>query len=828
MKKLWIGLVLSLLVFVLLPTSAKAEAEGDFEYSVEDGEATITKYNGTGPDVVIPSDLGGYPVTSIGSAVFYNNKDITSITLPATLKSIGGAAFQAASNLKKVYISDLSSWCRISFEDMYSTPTCLGDLYLNGELLTSVSIPSGIEEIKDYTFYYCSSLTSVIIPESVTSIGNSAFCSCTSLSSITIPESVTSIGSGAFAICENLTSIIIPEGVTSIEQLTFFGCKKLTSIIIPEGVTSIGRAAFCICNILTSITIPGSVTSIGNDALTNTNLSEVTFMNTKEKWENLEPNNFIDNVNSVTVIFKPRITFLDDDGQTVLYLSNDVYGAPTVYGGTTPKKQDDAKYTYSFAGWNDGTNSYGLSDTLPVIQGEATYTAIYISEVRKYKITFMDDDGNTVLYSSDVAYDEKPEYKGNPIPPVKEPDAQYTYTFAGWQMGNGPVCENDSLPTVTGETTYTATYISKLREYEIKFIDEKGKELQSGKVAYGDTPSYTGEAPTKDKTAQYTYTFAGWNDGTNTYGLSDTIPAVKGDATYTVVFDSTINEYEIKFMDEEGKELQSSKVSYGEMPEYKGETPTKEATDQYTYTFSWDKEIAKVTGDAIYTVTFKETIRKYTITFVNEDGSLLQSGEVAYGEIPKYTGDTPTKAETAEATYPFVGWKANDGSVYYEGKSLLPAVTGDAIYNALLPALLKVNYSPSQGSEINWTQGSSDGVAITIKRSVDDANCFSHYLETLIDKTATNVSAESGSTIITISAETLEKLSVGEHTILVKFDDGEAEIKLTIKAKPAENNTPSKGTNTGDSNHPVLWISLMSLALIGIGAIVLFRKKRMN
>ena len=53
-------------------------------------------------------------------------------------------------------------------------------------------------------------------------------------------------------------------------------------------------------------------------------------------------------------------------------------------------------------------------------------------------------------------------------------------------------------------------------------------------------------------------------------------------------------------------------------------------------------------------------------------------------------------------------------------------------------------------------------------------------------------------------------------------------LKLTIKAKPAENNTPSKGTNTGDSNHPVLWISLMSLALIGIGAIVLFRKKRMN
>ena len=59
MKKLWIGLVLLSLIFVLLPTSTKAKTEGKFEYSVENGEATITKYYGTDAAVEIPSELGG-------------------------------------------------------------------------------------------------------------------------------------------------------------------------------------------------------------------------------------------------------------------------------------------------------------------------------------------------------------------------------------------------------------------------------------------------------------------------------------------------------------------------------------------------------------------------------------------------------------------------------------------------------------------------------------------------------------------------------------------------------------------------------------------------
>lgn len=127
------------------------------------------------------------------------------------------------------------------------------------------------------------------------------------------------------------------------------------------------------------------------------------------------------------------------------------------------------------------------------------------------------------------------------------------------------------------------------------------------------------------------------------------------------------------------------------------------------------------------------------------------------------------------------------------------------------------------GGDASWTKGSSGGITLTVKRSEDDAGCFGHYAETLIDGSPVAVFAKAGSTIVTISADTLEKLSIGTHTVTVKFDDGRAATKLTIKAAGLEDPVPPE---TGYNGHIGLYIALLCLSGLGLCVLSFYDLKR--
>ena len=359
------------------------------------------------------------------------------------------------------------------------------------------------------------------------------------------------------------------------------------------------------------------------------------------------------------------VRFVNDDG-TDLQSSLVAYGDMPSYTSQAPTKAADAQYTYTFAGWSPEITS---------VTGDVTYTAYYSSTVNKYTVTFVDENG-AELESGEVPYGTTPQYTG--ALPTKAATAQYTYTFDGW---------TPEFTAVTGDATYTATYTSAVINYMVKFVNDDGTELQSGLVAYGETPVYSGETPTKATDTQYTYTFSGW---------SSTIVEVTGDATYTATYSSTLNSYSVTFVDENGAILKDAVLYlYGTSPDNieKPADPTKSADAQYTYTFAgWTPAITEVTEVATYRASYTNETNKYTIKFVNEDGTVLQSSSVAYGAIPSYTGETPVKGATAQYSYTFFCWSP-----------AIAEVTGDATYTATYT-------SDKRSYSITWKQ--DDGTII--------------------------------------------------------------------------------------------------------------------
>ncbi len=159
--------------------------------------------------------------------------------------------------------------------------------------------------------------------------------------------------------------------------------------------------------------------------------------------------------------------------------------------------------------------------------------------VRVWKVHKAEGTGHTTLFALQaVPYDHSVTYKsegtvlqtsyaddGDATPlyggatPSKVSDAQYDYTFAGW---DAPIAA-----TLTQDLVYNATYSKKLREYPITWQDDEGNELDITKVAYGTVPTHAD--PTKAATDEYTYTFKGWD--------ADPV-AVTGPATYKAVFEA--------------------------------------------------------------------------------------------------------------------------------------------------------------------------------------------------------------------------------------------------------------------------------------------------
>ncbi len=248
----------------------------------------------------------GDSVTNIAADAFRECDSLISITIGNSVTEIGGSAFYGCNNLAEAEYASVESLCGIKFSNSSANPLSYArHLYIGGEEITNLEIPSTIKYIDKYAFAGCNniqtltyntsavdtqfkgltSLKRVIIGDSVTNIAAEAFENCDSIVSVYISESVTSIGNNAFYGCDNLTKAEFAS-IENLCRINFAGFAsnplyyaqhlyingtEITNLEIPNSVTNIGNLAFCNCRGLISITIPKSVVSIGDYAFYNCN-----------------------------------------------------------------------------------------------------------------------------------------------------------------------------------------------------------------------------------------------------------------------------------------------------------------------------------------------------------------------------------------------------------------------------------------------------------------------------------------------------------------------------------------------------------------------------
>lgn len=212
----------AILVLLGVVVVGKAETNDSYIYSIWNGTVTINKYIGSGGNVTIPDKILDISVTRISPGVFFQNTNLTSVTLPDSVTNVMDLAFARCTSLTNIIFGN--------------SVTALGNEICAGcSRLTSVAIPSNVISLGYGAFTNCSSLTNIILPNTLASIGSGAFSRCASLTRITLPGSITSFGSRIFDSSSNLTSVYF-EGNAPIPvpSLLFTNANQVTVYYHPE------------------------------------------------------------------------------------------------------------------------------------------------------------------------------------------------------------------------------------------------------------------------------------------------------------------------------------------------------------------------------------------------------------------------------------------------------------------------------------------------------------------------------------------------------------------------------------------------------------------
>ena len=231
----------------------------------------INRYIGGENAIEIPAQIGKSKVVAIGNHFVSYNNNITYVSVPDSVTSIGASAFSGCKKLKSIIIPDsVTDINNLAFSNCESLADTNGFVIIRDSLYgyygndTDVVIPDSVTKICPFAFNKCEKIVSVTIPGSITNICDLAFVGCENLRSISIPDSVAYIGDSAFEGCRGLAD---ENGFIIVRGILHGYCGTESDIVIPDGVTGIGSDAFSCYDKRLLVTVPDSVTYIALFAL---------------------------------------------------------------------------------------------------------------------------------------------------------------------------------------------------------------------------------------------------------------------------------------------------------------------------------------------------------------------------------------------------------------------------------------------------------------------------------------------------------------------------------------------------------------------------------